>query len=249
VAAEYATFEGATVEPTIPGSAPPIPLVLIHGAGGVGQLWQNQLLAFPRAVAPDLPGHPAGSGLSSVADMAAWVLAFLTEKGVGRCVLGGYSLGGAVTIEAGLAAPDRFRGLILIATAARLRVRQEFFDFLAGNYDAAVEDMLRRWFTSDAPPRVVDRARQALRMISPAVVHDDYWAASRFDATERVGRIALPTLILCGESDGLAPRAAELHAKIAGSTFVRVPNAGHLVLLEQPRATNDAIAAFLRTLS
>jgi pimeloyl-ACP methyl ester carboxylesterase len=249
VTVESAPPERVTVEPADSKATQRIPLVLLHGAGGVGQLWQNQLLAFPQAVAPDFPGHPAGSGLSNVADMAAWVLAYLTEKEIDRCVLGGYSLGGAVAIEAGLAAPDRFQGLILIATAARLRVRPEFFDFLAANFDAAVEDMLRRWFTPNAPPRVVDRARHALRLVSPAVVHDDYWAASRFDATERVGRIALPTLIVCGEDDGLAPRAEELHMKIAGSTFVRIPNASHLVLLEQPRATNDAIAAFLRTLS
>jgi pimeloyl-ACP methyl ester carboxylesterase len=236
---------------------PPIPLVLIHGAGAVGQIWQHQLLAFPRAVAPDLPGHPGGAALSTVPDLARWLLAFLDEQPQGGgpgipagWVLGGYSMGGAVALEAALEAAPRFRGLILIGTGARLRVRQEFFDLLAADYEAAVEELLRWWFTPEASPRVVDRARTALRAVSPAVVHDDFWAAHRFDAMDRVGRIALPTLIICGEEDRMAPvkYSEYLHAQIAGSQLVVIPRAGHLVVLEQPHAVNGAIAAFLHTL-
>lgn len=240
------------------GSIPPFPLVFIHGAGAVGQIWQHQLLAFPGAVAPDLPGHPAGAGLSTVAEMASWLLDALTTPAGGRPVRGadrrwivaGHSLGGAVAIEAALAAPERFGGVILIATGARLRVRQEFFDLLAADYDAAVEELLRWWFAADASPRVVARARDALRTASPAVVHDDFWAAHHFDAMDRVGRIALPALIICGQEDRMTPvRYSEyLHAQIAGSQLVVIPRAGHMVMLEQPRAVNDAIGAFLRGL-
>ena len=230
--------------------APPIPLVLIHGAGAVGQIWQNQLLAFPRAVAPDLPGHPAGTGFSTVPDMAAWVLGFIQQEGLERSVLGGYSVGGAVALEAALSAPDRFRGLLLIATGARLRVRREFFDLLAGDYDAAVEELLRWWFSPGASPRAVERARMALRVVSPAVVHDDFWAADQFDALDRLGGMTLPTLVLCGEEDRLTPvkYSEYLHEQIAGSQLIVIPDAGHMVVLEQPRATNEAIASFLHTL-
>lgn len=248
---EPADPEQPTVEPTIAQPAPPIPLVLIHGAGAVGQIWQNQLLAFPRAIAPNLPGHPTGAGLSTVPDMARWVAEFVSSHDLDRCVLGGYSIGGAVAIEAALAAPQRYRGLVLIATGARLRVRQEFFDRLAGDYDAAVEELLRWWFSPQASPRVVERARAALWMISPAVVHDDFWAAHQFDAMDRVGGIRTPTLIICGGEDRLTPvRYSEfLQQQIAGSQLVVIPDAGHLVVLEAPRATNEAIAAFLHSLT
>ncbi len=228
----------------------PIPLVLIHGAGAVGQIWQNQLLAFRRAVAPDLPGHPEGPSLSTVSDMAAWALRYLETERIERCVLGGYSVGGAVVLEAALTASHRLRGLVLVATGARLRVRPEFFELLAGDYDTAIEELLRWWFSPQAPARVVDRARQALRLVSPTVVHDDLWASDHFDAMDRVGTIRLPTLIICGEDDRLAPvkYGEYLHRQITGSALVVIPNAGHMVVLEQPRAINDAIAAFLRAL-
>jgi pimeloyl-ACP methyl ester carboxylesterase len=263
---ESASSKPAVSEPLSGGAAPSIPIVLVHGAGAIGQVWQHQLLAFPRAVAPNLPGHPTGAALSTVPDLARWLLAFLDEypesrgaggpaadpAGVARgWVLGGYSMGGAVAIEAALAAPDRFRGLILIATGARLRVRLEFFDLLAADHEAAVEELLRWWFTPEAPPRVVDRARSALRAVSPAVIHDDFWASHHFDAMDRVRGIALPTLILCGEGDRMTPvkYSEYLHAQIAASQLVVLPGAGHMVVLEQPRAVNEAIAAFLRGLA
>jgi len=130
---------------------PLVPLVLVHGAGGVGRLWQNQLLAFPRALAPDLPGHPEGPGLSTIPDMAGWVRRFMEERGLNACVLGGHSMGSAVALQVALDAPGRLRGLILMGAGARLRVRQEVFDLIRADYEAAVEELLRWWFAPGTP--------------------------------------------------------------------------------------------------
>lgn len=224
-----------------------MPLVLVHGGGGVGQLWQHQLLAFPRAVAPDLPGHPAGPGLSTVPDMARWIVRWIDEHGPSPCVLGGHSLGGAVALQAALLAPQRLRGLILIGTGVRLRVRPEFFELLRTDYDRAVDELLGWWFTPQAAPRVVDRARAALRAVPPTVVHDDFWAADRFDVMDRAHEIVLPTLIVCGQEDRMTPvkYSEYLHRRIPASQLVVIPGAGHMVMLEQPRAVNEAITDFL----
>lgn len=221
--------------------------MLLHGAGGVGQLWHHQLLAFPKAVAPDLPGHPAGEGLASVPAIAAWVDRFLEDRG--RVVLGGHSLGSAVALQAALDAPRRLLGLILMGAGARLRVRQEFFEFIRRDSDEAVEELLRWWFAPGASPRIVARARAALRTVSPAVLEADLRAADGFDVMDRVREIAYPTLVICGEEDRLTPLkySEYLRRAIPGARLVTVPQAGHMVMLEQPRAVNAAIADFLRT--
>lgn len=231
-------------------SPPLVPLVLLHGAGGRGQLWQHQLLAFPRAVAPDLPGHPAGDGLASIAALAAWVRRLLEERGPGRVVLGGHSLGAAVALQAAFDAPERLRGLILIGAGARLRVRPEFFELIRAGTEEAVEELLRWWFAPTAAPRVVARARRALRSVSPAVLLADFRAADGFDVMQRVREIALPALVICGEEDRLTPLkySEYLREAIAGAHLATIPRAGHMVMLEQPRAVNAAIAGFLRTL-
>lgn len=225
-----------------------VPLVLLHGGGGVGQLWQNQILAFPNALAPDLPGHPEGPGLSTVPDMTGWVLRWIEAHDPAPCVLGGHSLGGAVVLQAALQFPQRLRGLILIGAGARLRVRPEFFELLRTDFDRAVDELLAWWFAPQAAPRVVARARAALRAVAPTVVHDDFWAADRFDVMDRVHEIALPTLIVCGEEDRMTPvkYSEYLHQRILRSQLVVIPGAGHMVMLEQPRAVNGAIAEFLR---
>jgi pimeloyl-ACP methyl ester carboxylesterase len=58
----------------------------------------------------------------------------------------------------------------------------------------------------------------------------------------------MPTLVTTGTEDILVPPSAsdDLHARIAGSELVRIPEAGHMHFLEQAPAFNDAVLRFLR---
>ena len=70
-------------------------------------------------------------------------------------------------------------------------------------------------------------------------------ACDAFDRRADVSRIALPTLILCGDADRMTPVkfSQYLHEQIAGSQLVIVPGAGHMVMLEQPATVSEAVAA------
>ena len=59
--------------------------------------------------------------------------------------------------------------------------------------------------------------------------------------------LRLPALILGGADDELATRAdlEAMHHAIPGSSLTIVPEAAHLVNLEQPEAVNRAILDFL----
>jgi pimeloyl-ACP methyl ester carboxylesterase len=77
-------------------------LVLIHGAGGEHGTWTRQLEGLAdaaRVVALDLPGHggSSGDGCRSIRDYAMVVQRFLVALGRGPVVLGGHSMGGAIT--------------------------------------------------------------------------------------------------------------------------------------------------------
>jgi len=62
-----------------------------------------------------------------------------------------------------------------------------------------------------------------------------------------IGAIGCPTLVMTGELDGWAPPAqhAEIAARIADSTLVIVPGAGHMLPMEAPAEVNQAIARWL----
>ena len=63
-------------------------------------------------------------------------------------------------------------------------------------------------------------------------------------------KIRLPALIVCGKEDRLTPvKYAEFLSKeIAGSRMEIIEGAGHMVMLEAPRALCGTILSFLDSL-
>jgi pimeloyl-ACP methyl ester carboxylesterase len=72
----------------------------------------------------------------------------------------------------------------------------------------------------------------------------------RRDQTDLLASIAVPTLVVVGESDAIAPvDVAEAMAKaIPNAHFEVVPDAGHVASLENPEVFNRAFSDFLTTL-
>jgi 3-oxoadipate enol-lactonase len=57
----------------------------------------------------------------------------------------------------------------------------------------------------------------------------------------------MPTLILVGDKDKLAApkNSMRLHRKMANSKMLIIPDAGHMVPVENPDAVNSAIRTFI----
>ena len=62
--------------------------------------------------------------------------------------------------------------------------------------------------------------------------------------------INIPTLIMVGELDTLTPpsMAKDIKEKIPNSLIKIIPNAGHLINIEQPKLFNDYLLSFLKNL-
>lgn len=97
----------------------------------------------------------------------------------------------------------------------------------------------------DVSPTVVDFLERVIRATPIDVVADFYGALLEHDkrlSLTAVGRV--PTLVIAGEEDRLIPvdHAAWLAEAIPGATLIRVPDAGHMVILERPEVVTEAIA-------
>jgi pimeloyl-ACP methyl ester carboxylesterase len=70
----------------------------------------------------------------------------------------------------------------------------------------------------------------------------------RPDSTSTLTKIHRPTLILQGSDDQLIPLsdAVAMRTAIAKAHLRLVPDAGHLLNMEQPEMTNQAIRSFLK---
>src|SRR6266702_4388271 len=98
-----------------------------------------------------------------------------------------------------------------------------------------------------SPDRLTDQALvdtiigMAERIGRDAFLRQQAAIMGRPDGRTDLGRIACPTLVLCGRQDALAPPAVhqEMAAAIPGAELVVVEDCGHLSTLEQPDIVSD----------
>src|SRR6266487_1689473 len=74
--------------------------------------------------------------------------------------------------------------------------------------------------------------------------------AERPDSTGVLGQVSVPTLVISGMEDELIPpdEAVRMAATIRDARLIQVPDAGHLVNLEQADTVNEALLDFLAPL-
>lgn len=230
-------------------------LCLIHGAGGSALAWIRQLEELAdvvRVVALDLPGHgeSGGQGCRKIGDYVAVVRGFVEALKLGKIVLAGHSMGGAVAQACALDRPDLLAGLILVGTGARLRVLPRILELLESDYSEGCAFVTRMGFSPLSSQSLKDGAKAVMLQTKPHVPVGDFRACDSFDIMDRVGTIELPALIICGQEDELTPPKYSyfLAEKIRGARLLLIERAGHYVQLEQPEAVNVEVRQFLEAL-
>ncbi len=242
------------------------PLVLfMHGIGGNRSNWTAQLEALPasfHAVAWDARGYGASDyyeGPLDFGDFARDALRVLDRFDAGKAHLVGLSMGGRIAQDFHARFPDRVATLVLCDTMSDFQAsmppekRAEFIRLRQAPLKAGKEprDIADALVDSLTGPAASGAARRRLRDSIAALHKESYLktieASLSFDRSADVERISVPTLLIYGAHDRLTPPAVgrALHARIRGSEFVEIENAGHLSNLEQPEAFNAALLDFL----
>ena len=235
----------------VPAEKPP--LVFIHGAGGSHQhrLYQVRTLPGAPTYALDLPGHgrSEGPGRDSITAYGDWLVAFLDAAELEQAVLVGHSMGGAIALDVALRYPARVTGLGLVGTGARLRVTPVILNIILQDLEAAVRLICDWSFGPEAPPEMVRLGRRQMAETPAEVLHGDLVACDAFDVMDRLGEIAVPTVVVCGTQDRLTPPKYSVYLRdhIAGATLHLVEGAGHTVMVEKPPAVVKALEALLAT--
>jgi len=225
-------------------------LIFIHGAGGSSKTWHLQMVHFQDALAVDLPGHTEGLGFSTIEDYVAFIENFVDSRAIRNPILVGHSMGGAIAITYALR-NSNLTGLVLVGTGVRLRVDPVILTKIRENYKEASE-VIAAWSVSPTCDSViVDRLVTEILKVNPDVTYGDLVACDKFDRMNDLGKITCRTLVICGSDDRLTPvkYSQYLHSKIRDSELVVIPGAGHSVMLEKHRAFNEALDAFLNSLS
>jgi pimeloyl-ACP methyl ester carboxylesterase len=235
---------------------PTATVLFVHGAGGSRLNWRSQLECLTdqfRIIAVDLPGHGMSEGEAEVTirAYAHYVQALMESLDLKNVILGGHSMGGAISLEIALDNPARLAGLLLVGTGAKLRVLPTIFSMIRDNFEVAVEGMGNFAFGPNVPNDILDEHKRLMAQNTPEVLIQDFTACDSFDIIDQVSEVTLPTLILCGKDDRLTPSKYSelLHKEIGGSEAVFFDNCGHMPMIEQSAEFNEAVASFLTRLS
>lgn len=227
-------------------------LIFIPGSGNTGLVWHYQAEHFADSEAISLPGHPEGEPCTRVEDYVDWLHQHVIDQSFSEPILIGHSLGGAVAQTYALSYPEDVKGLVLIGTGARLRVRPDFLSLLEAGIDyppAWFKSFVQPFYDRVAPglrERVVNRVTE----VGARVQLNDFRCCDKFDIMDRVHQIDAPTLVICGTEDEMTPPkySQYLATKISGARLVIIDGSTHFVFMEKPEEVNQAIEEFLNSL-
>ncbi len=228
-------------------------VVLLHGSGDSAQAWSAVLphLAGVPCIALDLPGHGSqvdrpGPASMTVADYADTVRAALAREGIDEACLVGHSLGGAIALRLAVDHPSLVRRLVLVGAGARMRVLPDVLEEAQAAQAAAMRRLVMLGFAPDHATQA-EAYYDALWPMAPGMLHRDLSACDGFDMMGELGRVSQPTLILVGEADRLTPPkyARFLAEHLEMAHLVTVPEAGHYVQAESPKAVAGALRDWL----
>jgi len=245
-----------------------VPVLFVHGFPFDRTMWRHQLamLSRVRRIAPDFrgvgdSGVPAAADGYSLTRYADDLVAVLDALGVRQAVLCGLSMGGYVIFEVLRQHPERVRAMILADTkpqadsAEAKRGREELTQVAEQQgQDAVIERLLPRLLasaTQATQPEVAGQVRDMARRWSvPGLVGALRMLRDRPDSSETLRGVRVPTLVLVGSDDEIAPpdTARAMSQLIPEAQFHVVPTAGHISPLEQPLATSRLLSDFLRAL-
>lgn len=224
-------------------------LIFIHGAGNAGLVWHYQTGHFADSEAISLPGHPEGKPCTSIEDYAEWLHQCVLSKGYSEPVLAGHSMGGAVAQMYALNYPQDVKGLILIGTGARLRVRPDFLSLMEAGIETPATWLknLVEPFYSRVAPEVREKVIKKVAEVGARAQLNDFRCCDKLDIIDRVHQITAPTLVICGTDDEMTPVkfSQYLANKIAGARLAIFEGGSHFVFMEKPEEVNRAIEEFL----
>lgn len=228
-------------------------MLLIHGAGMDGTVWQLQTRYLAhhglRALAIDLPGHGRSEGepLTTIADMAAWVGRFIGAAGLESAHVAGHSMGSFIALELAQQRPELVESLVLLGTATAMPVHPDLLSASADELDRAAA-LMAAWghgrsahvgLNPTPGLWMLGGARALVETSRPGALTADFTACADYDGAPVAAKsVDCPVRVVIGREDKMTPaRAARaLVAELPPDRVMvtELADVGHMMMIESP---------------
>lgn len=239
-------------------------VVLIHGLGLDQKMWNWQigaLCADHRVVVYDLTGSGRSAAPTETPSLSMFsdqLNNLMSELGIDRAIIAGFSLGGMIARRFAMDYPQRVRKLAVLNSAhkrdrdAHEAIQARVYQAEEQGPSATVEAALGRWFTTgyrEANPDVMDFIRETILANDKSVYPQNYQVL--VDGVEELispdPAIDCPALIMTAEEDfGNSPEMSiAIASEIPDSELVILPGLRHMAMVEAPELFNMHLLDFI----
>jgi poly(3-hydroxyalkanoate) depolymerase len=240
-----------------------LPLLLMNGIGATAEMWAPLVghLDGRELIAVDLPGtgsSPISWPPLRIRAIAQLVAGLLDALGRERVDVLGYSFGGIVAQELAMRAPERVERVVLCATSAGigsvlpnplpLMVMLTPARYTRPAEALQIVPVVAGGRTSRDPEALHPDLR--MRLINPSSAWgylSQLYAVSGWSSLPWLRCVEHPTLVIHGDDDPLVPfvNAQTIAELMPNARLLVAPDAGHLLLLDEPESVAGEIEAFL----
>lgn len=215
--------------------------ILIHGIGAsstyLKPLQQALQSKGHHAVTIDLPGYgssPYDGPALSIAELADWLAIEMKNQRLSHVTLVGHSMGAQVVSHVAQKYPHLLRSQILLGPVVNRKEKTVWLQFVRLLQDMTKEPhRLRMLLTKSYFAMGVRRYVATARMM----IDDDIYT--------RLGNLSLPTLIMRGSGDPIAPQPwTKALADHSGASHEEIPGAAHALHYTHPEVVADTLVLF-----
>lgn len=242
------------------------PVILLHGFGEDGSVWDNQVAYLRQnyqVIVPDIPG----SGASELTDdvsmegIAAVIRQIIEAEELESVALIGHSMGGYATLSFAEKYPELLDGFGLFHSTAvadseeKKETRRKGIAFIEKNgADEFIKTTIPNLFsdrTKEDNPALIEQFVKTIPHFSKAALKEYYEAMiARPDRVSLLSKTDLPVLFVIGKKDNVIPYEDVLkQSSLPRISFINLlENSGHMGMLEETNKANAAIEEFLMQL-
>lgn len=246
-------------------------LIFLHGFGGDLTAWKKERDYFSKlgisTIAMDLRGHGLSERSNSkdfyrLENFSKDVLTLIEKEQLTNTVVIGHCFGGMVAIHFQALFPNHSKGLVLVDTSykppffATNRVEKALLKQIIGLFTRFLPNIKvggHRDFN-----RFLDTKDLDFKRILSDILHtslSSYLMISNnlvgLNADKLLDQILVPTLIIEGAKDTIFPPeiAKYLHKRIKTSELDIIPEANHILVINNPKEVEKSMVGFLKKIN